>query len=694
MRRSADVDELERVLCAALGSAEPVCSVAQLLPEADTFGAPGPSALDPAALKRPTLVAAGAPYGPTGPAPSPYAVDELVRRAGALDVPQILVPRVRRGEDTGALRAAGFVPVAAGHECVVRLSGEVDALLRDRVGAGQLRDLRRRHRAVSQDVTWERIPLSELDGKPWARRAFVELHQRSAERHRGQENLYNAEALDALARGALAERTEIFVRRRKNAVVQAGLLTVSHNGRGLYYLTQAVAHDDPAAPRNLYVASLYRLYLHARRSGLDWVHLGEGDADRMRRLGADLFVPLDHWLRAPAPAAARDRAAPGDGERERERAGQGERAAEERAPSRFAAPPVATVPAPGPVRFRHRPRFDLVDLSSNTNPYLGTASHYPELDTAELARTYLSTLAKLPGHEGVGALSTDHLLFTSGAVDGVMALLMALTSPGERVCVTPPTFELYAHFAHVLRLPVVEAPLRGDDLCGLDTERILAADARVTLLCDPGNPVGTRLDRARVRELVERSRGLVVIDEAYVEFSETPSYAGLTGEHDNLIVLRTLSKAWGLASARCGVALAHPGIIEALRRVQVPFGFTNASQRAVRNRLTNSRPVLAAVRRIRAERDHMAATLAQHPAVERVFPSEANFLLVRLHEHERVMDHLRGAGILVADTARLVPGTCRLSIGTRRANNALLAALSSVGTGPGSPGPAGPGRAR
>ncbi|MFI8849773.1 pyridoxal phosphate-dependent aminotransferase [Streptomyces sp. NPDC053499] len=671
MRRSADVDALQHVLCAALGSRAPVCSLARLghsagirLGRGDGAG-PGPDtevseALVPAALERPTLIGGGAPYAPTSPAPTPDAVDELVRRAEALDVPQILVPRVRRSDDTSALRAAGFVPVAADSECVVRIPGEVDDVLRNRVGAGQLRDLRRRHRAVSRDLTWERIPLGELDGKPWARDAFVKLHQSHVERHGGSHSPYNADALDALAHSAPGRRTEMFVRRRENTVVQAGLLTTSHNGRGIYHLTQATDHNDPVARRNLHLASLYRLYLHARRSGLEWVHLGSGDTRRARRLGADLFVPLDHWLRAPGLARPAE---------ERE---------EERELSPFAAPSVASVPIPGPARFRHRPRFDLVDLSGNTNPFLVPESHYPELDTAELARTYLATLSTLPGHDGLEALGPDHLLFTSGAVDGVMLLLAALASSGERVCVTPPTFELYAHFARVLRLPVVEVPLRCDDLNGLDTERILAADARVTVLCDPNNPVGTRLDPERVRDLVTRSSGLVVIDEAYVEFSEKPSYAPLVARHDNLIVLRTLSKAWGLAGARCGIALADPGLIDALRRVQVPFGFTNASQHAVRDRLTNTRRPLASIRLIRAERDRMAAALAAHPAVERVFPSDANFLLVRLREHQRVVERLRGAGILVADTGHLVPATCRISIGNRRANAVLLEALSAA----------------
>lgn len=666
MRRPTDAKALQQMLGAALGAHEPVGALARLVGAEGAF-----SSLDPEALECPTLIGGGALYNATSPAPTARAVDELVRRAKALDVPQILVPDVRRTDDPHALRAAGFVPFAADSECVVRLTGDVDELLRARLGGGRQRALRRCHDALSRELTWERIRLSELGGAPWARDAFVRLHRRRAERQGGAHNRYNAAALDALAGGALADRTEMLVRRRGDTVVQVALTAKSHNGRGLYHLTHAIDPDaidpgtygpDACAPdpeTDLHAAALYGLYLDARRSGLHWVHLGPGETDRERRLGADLFVPLDHWLRAEgrtAPEAAR----------------------EEPALSRFAAPPVTTVPVPGPARARHQPRFDTIDLSGNTNPFLGTASQYPHLDTTELARTYLDTISKLPGHAGTGRLTADHLLFSSGSVDGVMLLLAALASPGDRVCVTPPTFPLYAHFARLLRLPLVEVPLRGDALSELDTERILAADPRVTILCDPNNPVGTRLDPEQVRALVTGARGLVVIDEAYVEFSEKPSYAGLVADHDNLIVLRTLSKAWGLAGARCGIALAHPGIIEALRRVQVPFGFTDASQAAVRDRLAGTRRVLASIRHIRAERDRMAGMLAEHPAVERVFPSDVNFLLVRLHKHERVMEQLHHAGIVVADVGFLVPDTCRVSIGNRRANDALLAALCAA----------------
>ncbi|MFE6163935.1 aminotransferase class I/II-fold pyridoxal phosphate-dependent enzyme [Streptomyces sp. NPDC056486] len=654
MRRPTDAEALQQMLSAALGSREPAGSLARLGRDDGAF-----TALDPAVLQRLTLVGGGALYNPTSPAPTARSVDDLVRRAEMLDVPQILVPNVRRTDDPRALRAAGFVPLAAGAESIVRLTGDVDDILRARVGGGRQRALRRCHDALSRDLTRERIRLSELDGAPWAREAFVELHRRRAERHGDGHNPYSAEALDALADGVLADRTEMIVRRRGDTVVQVALTVRSHNGRGLYHLTQAVDQDDPAAGSDLHAAALYGLYLDAQHSGLHWVHLGPGETEGKRRLGADLFVPLDHWLRAEGLMARQEAGA-------------------EPELSRFAASPVTTVPVPGPARSRHQPRFDTIDLSSNTNPFLGAGGSYPHLDTTELADTYLDTISKLPGHEGTGALTADHLLFSSGSVDGVMLLLAALASPGESVCVTPPTFPLYAHFARLLRLPLVEVPLRGDDLSELDTERILAADPRVTILCDPNNPVGTRLDPAQVRALVTGTRGLVVIDEAYVEFSEKPSYAGLVAEHDNLIVLRTLSKAWGLAGARCGIALAQPGIIDALRRVQVPFGFTDASQSAVRDRLTNARRALASIRHIRAERDRMARILADHPAVERVFPSEANFLLVRLHKHERVMEQLHDAGIMVADVSFLIPATCRISIGNRRANDALLAALSDA----------------
>ncbi|MEV8035676.1 aminotransferase class I/II-fold pyridoxal phosphate-dependent enzyme [Streptomyces sp. NPDC086182] len=647
MRRTVDLDALRQVLCAALGSREPVCALSRLGLGVGAF-------TEDDVLHRPTLVAGAAGHGPTSPAPAAHDVDALIRRAAESAAAQILVPRVRRTDDTGALRAAGFVPVAAGAECVVRLSGDVDALLRGRIGAEHLDDLHRRSRAVSDDLSWERIPLSGLDERPWARDAFVDLHG----------GLLDAAALRALRQSHLADRAELLVRRRGETVVQAGLLVGSHSGRGLYCLALTTDRDDPADRHDLHAVSLYQVYVEARRDGLDWVHLGQGETEHGRALGADLFVPLDHWLRTPGLATP-------------------EQAPAEQAPavpeiSRFASLPVTTVAVPGPARFRHRPRFDLVDLSSNTNPLLGPGGRYPELDTTDLARTYLTTVAGLPGHDGIGALTADHLLFSSGSVDAVMLLLTALTSPGDRVCVTPPTFELYAHFAQVLRLPVVEVPLGGDDVNRLDVERILAADPRVTILCDPNNPVGTRLDPEQVHELIARTQGLVVIDEAYVEFSDKPSYAGLVAGHDNLIVLRTLSKAWGLAGARCGIALAQPGIIEGLRRVQVPFGFTDASQHAVRERLVDVRRVRDSIGHILTERDRMAALLAEHPTVDRVFPSQANFLLVRLHKHEQVMDRLRAAGILVADVGRLVPGTCRISIGERHANEALLDALTAA----------------
>ncbi|MFH8440077.1 pyridoxal phosphate-dependent aminotransferase [Streptomyces sp. NPDC018026] len=671
MRRATDTAELRRVLCAALGSTDPVCSPARLGLKDDALAGTD-------AMHRPTLVAGAAWYGPTSPAPTVAEIDALVRRARESAAEQILVPGVRRTDDTGALRAAGFVPVAAGSECVTRLGGDVDELLRGRLGAGRVDDLRRSSRAVSEELTWERIPLTGLDDTPWAPDVTPwapdvtpwapddtpwapddtpwALDAASTGPDGG---LLGPAALKALAQGPLAARAELLVRRRADAgVVQAGLLLGSHSGRGLYCLALAADRDDPAARHDLHAAFLHRLYTDARGAGLDWVHLGRGEPDALRALGADLFVPLDHWLRAPGLTAPRQPSPRVE-------------------PTRFAAPSVTTVAVPGPARFRHRPRFDLVDLSSNTNPFLGPGGRYPDLDTADLARTYLTTVGELPGQEGLASLTEDHLIFSSGAVDAVSLLLTALTSPGDRVCVTPPTFELYAHFARVLGLPVTEVPLGGEDFDRLDVDRILAADPRVTFLCDPNNPVGTRPRPEQVHELVTRSPGLVVIDEAYVEFGDRPSHAGLVAEHDNLVVLRTLSKAWGLAGARCGVALARPGIVEALRRVQVPFGFTDASQRAVRERLVDSHRVRDSVARILTERDRMAALLARNPAVERVFPSRANFLLLRLREPERTMERLRAAGILVADVGSLVPGTCRVSVGERSANEAFLDALSA-----------------
>ncbi|MFE7397293.1 aminotransferase class I/II, partial [Streptomyces sp. NPDC057557] len=351
MRRESDVTELRRVLCAALESGRPVAAPGRLGLHHERF-----ARADASVPHRPTLIG-GVPQGPSSPAPGLFAVDELLSRVKEFGLEQILVPYVRRTDDTGPLRAAGFVAAAAGSEGIVRLPGEVTDVLRGRIGEQRLGELRARHDEY-RELSWELIRLGDLPRQPAAREAFAALHQQEG----GRGALWSAEALGALAQGSLADRTDLLVRRRGGDVVQAGLLVRSHNGRGIYSLTQALAPDAPAARQALYEASLYELYQHARRTGLEWVHLGPGDAERMRALGADQFVPLDHWLRAPGVDAEPEQ--PTEAE-----------------VSAFATEPVAAVPVPGAARLPGPPQGDPSAHTGHTHPRHRAVGRVPPHDT-------------------------------------------------------------------------------------------------------------------------------------------------------------------------------------------------------------------------------------------------------------------------------------------------------------------------
>ncbi|AUX24087.1 aminotransferase class I/II [Sorangium cellulosum] len=668
MRSRRDIQALLDALLGGLEPPRPVVELARLPHVAGVYPIP-PAASRVLAL--PTLLGAGALLNFSTPAPDAALLGALGEAAAAAGAAQILVPHVRRGEDSRALREAGYARVPAGHECVVRLmdAGDVDELLRARIGARQLRDLRRRERACEAELTWELLRAGDLRDRRAHAEALVALHEEHARRHGGGHNPYNRASLERLLASELAPRIRLVFRaeRRGGEIVVAGLLLVSALGDGIYYLTQAIRRDHEAARKNLYVSTFYRLYHEARRLRMDWVHLGRGGVDRKRRLGADLFLPLDHWIWSGDEAARRELASlggppPVDDE-----------------PSRHARPTVRSAPIPGPLRERGRPRLDEIDLSSNTNAWLGGCARYPDVDQPELKRRYLEITAEVDRARGAAELprlSAENVLFTSGGVDAVLLLLLAFAEPGDVVCTTPPTFEAYAHWARLLRLEVAAVPLRGPALNELDVAAMVRARPKLVFLCDPNNPVGSRLSPEQVLELAAAAPGLVILDEAYVEFSERPSYLGALAARPNLVLVRTLSKAFGLAGARCGITLAERSIVRALERVQVPFGFSSPAQAAVAARLADMGPVVDSWRAVRRERERMRAALEASPAIARVYPSEANFLLVQPRDPARMRALLARENLRVAEAGHVVPGSLRISVARPEANQRFLDLLS------------------
>jgi histidinol-phosphate aminotransferase len=303
-------------------------------------------------------------------------------------------------------------------------------------------------------------------------------------------------------------------------------------------------------------------------------------------------------------------------------------------------------------------------------------NRYPEPHPHELT-------AALAEHYGV---LPAQLLAGRGSDEVIDLLLRAYCRAGtDAIVICPPTFGMYAVAARVQGAEVIEVPLRADAGFAFDESAVLArCEARVKLvfLCSPNNPTGNLVDRDAVLRLTRalNGRALVVVDEAYVEFSDAPSLIDSVETHPGLVVLRTLSKAHGLAGARCGVLIGHADIVGLLRRIIQPYAVTQLTIEAVFRMLQPGALAIAAERvaTIRQERGRVSTALARTPGVLRVWPSAANYLLVEFSDPGAALQRAHDAGLLIRDFRR-TPGLAqalRISIGSPEQNDRLLRSLA------------------
>jgi histidinol-phosphate aminotransferase len=278
------------------------------------------------------------------------------------------------------------------------------------------------------------------------------------------------------------------------------------------------------------------------------------------------------------------------------------------------------------------------------------------------------------------------LLISRGSDEAIDLLVRAFCRAGEdAVLVCPPTFGMYAVAAHIQGAAVVSVPLRLGRGFALDWKEVLAQcrpEVKLVFLCSPNNPTGNLLSEAAVLRVVDAlaGRALVVVDEAYVEFAGRRSLARHIARRPHLAVLRTLSKAHGLAGARLGTLVADPEVVALLRKLIAPYAVPQLVLEAVTKVLADRhlRTLQRRVAQIRAERARMHKALAALPAVKAVFPSEANFLLARLASPGPALGRAAEAGLLVRDVRGYagLEDALRISIGTPAQNRALLRAWS------------------
>lgn len=318
--------------------------------------------------------------------------------------------------------------------------------------------------------------------------------------------------------------------------------------------------------------------------------------------------------------------------------------------------------------------LDANELTSGSPVMMGTVplNRYPD----PLQRTLRERIARYLG------VAPD-MIFAGVGSDEVIDLLIRLfCRPGEEsVAILEPTYGVYRVAANLNDVRVIGIEL--DERFQPDPAAVLGAvrpETKMIFCCSPNNPTGNILDRSRLETLCRDFGGLVVVDEAYVEFSSRPeAVLPLLRKYRNLIILRTFSKAWGLAGIRLGYCAADPAVVSYLHRIKAPYNLNSASAALAQEAMALTDFLPLTVQAIAGERARVAGVLGGRPCVVHVYPSEANFLLVEFRESQRVYDLLCSRGIIVRRRAEPRLKDClRITIGTPAENDLLLSILSEI----------------
>jgi len=279
----------------------------------------------------------------------------------------------------------------------------------------------------------------------------------------------------------------------------------------------------------------------------------------------------------------------------------------------------------------------------------------------------------------IKGIPPQHIFLGNGSDECIDILFRAFCIPGkDNVIINPPTYGMYEVSAHINDVEVRRAVLReGFQLDLVHLENLVDEHTKIIWICSPNNPTANSMDRQDIEVVLNNFPGLVVVDEAYINFSRHKSFIQELSDYPNLVVLQTLSKAWGLAGLRLGMAFASEAIIDVYNKVKPPYNISQATQELALRALEEVEQVNEMIRLLVTMREQLARDLAALPLVRTVYPSDANFLLVKTVDAPAIYEYLLGQGIVVRDRSRvdLCEGCLRITVGTEQENAALLSAL-------------------
>ena len=309
-------------------------------------------------------------------------------------------------------------------------------------------------------------------------------------------------------------------------------------------------------------------------------------------------------------------------------------------------------------------------LDANENPY-GSLNRYPD----PYQRKLKASISKIKG------VPEENIFLGNGSDEIIDLCFRIFCNPGINKALTfTPTYGMYEVSAAINDVKLIKIPLSEDFQIEFKSVLPMLKDPALKLIfiCSPNNPTGNSMIGFEIESIISGFEGIVVIDEAYIDFSEQQSFKTMINRYNNLIVMQTFSKALGLAAARVGMAFMDPSMIHYFNKMKPPYNISTINQKAALKCLGRIELLKNRVNRIKTERERLVYTLEKMSIIEKVFPSDSNFLLVKTSNADMIYSELIDNKIIVRNRNKMVPGCIRITVGTERENNKLIRALQRI----------------
>lgn len=302
-------------------------------------------------------------------------------------------------------------------------------------------------------------------------------------------------------------------------------------------------------------------------------------------------------------------------------------------------------------------------LDANENPF-GERNRYPDPHQRELKKA-LSSRNNIP---------FENIFIGNGSDEVIDLVYRVFCEPSEdSVIICPPTYGMYEVSGNINNVNLIRIPL--NDEFELNTELILSESAKCIFICSPNNPTGNNLKN--IEKILDQFNGIVVVDEAYIDFSDSEGFISAINKYPNLIVMQTFSKAWAMAKARVGVAYAHKDIIALMDKTKPPYNVSGFNQQEALNALSEPEIFEERVDIILEQRNLLVKELSNLSFVKHIYPSDANFLLVKMNDAGDVYNYLVMNKVVVRNRESVVPGCIRITVGSPEENAQLIEVLQN-----------------